>query len=242
MGTVLVAGVVLVICPFLSGQTLPVVQVKGAPFSANEVELQNAKPNVRNVIPMKTIAVYRDSAGRTRIEVSVPPDPAGNPNIVIDDPVANVIYMIDEKHKFARRLMWPTPREIPSVGDQKSIEKSVTPIFSTMRNVKGQTASESLGSQLIEGLAAAGKRVTSEFAQNPPGCEKNVSISESWYSPELWMTLVQKRSNCLEDSSTHLENIQRSEPDPRLFQVPADYMVVEQEWNKPPAQPPSSVK
>ncbi len=241
MGTVLVAGVALVICPFLSGQTIPVVQVKGAPFSANEVELQNAKPNVRSVIPMKTIAVYRDSAGRTRIEVSVPPDPAGNPNIVIDDPVANVTYMIDEKHKFARRLMWPTPRQIPSVGDdQKSIEKPVTPIFSKMRNVNVQTASESLGSQLIEGLVAEGKRVTSESPQNSSGCEK--SIVENWYSPDLWMTLVQKRSNCLEDSSTHLENIQRSEPDPRLFQVPADYMLVEQEWNKPPAQPPSSLK
>jgi hypothetical protein len=241
MGTILVAGVVLVICPFLSGQTLPVVQVEGAPFSANEVELQNAKPNVRNVIPMKTIAVYRDSAGRTRIEVSVPPDPAGNPNIVIDDPVANVTFMIDEKHKFARRLTWPTPREIPSVGDdQKSIEKPVTPIFSKMRNVNVQTASESLGSQLIEGLVAEGKRVTSESPQNSSGCGK--SIVENWYSPDLWMTLVQKRSNCLGDSSTHLENIQRSEPDPRLFQVPADYMLVEQEWNKPPAQPPSSLK
>jgi hypothetical protein len=239
MRTVLAAGAILMICPFLYGQSLPVVQVKGAPFSANEVELQNAKPNVRNVIPMKMIAVYRDSEGRTRIDVSVPPDPTGNPNIVIDDPVANVIYMIDEKHKFVRRLTWPTPRAVPSAADdQKRIEKPVTLFFSKMQNV--QTTSESLGSQLIEGFVAEGKRVTSESPQNSSGCEK--SIAENWYSPDLWMTLVQKRSNCLEESSTHLENIQRSEPDPRLFQVPADYVLVEQEWNKPPAQPPSSLK
>jgi hypothetical protein len=241
MGSVLVAGVVLMICPFVSGQTLPVPPVKGAPFSANEVELQNAKPNVRNVLPRKTTAIYRDSAGRTRTDVSVPPDPTGNPNIVVDDPVANVTYMIDDTNKFARRLTWPTPRAVPSVGDDpKSLGKPMTFVFSKMQNV--QMISESLGSQLIEGLAAEGKRVTSQSPQNPPGCEKNVSISESWYSPELWMTLVMKISNCLEESSTHLENIQRAEPDPRLFQVPPGYMLVEQEWNKPPAQPPSSLK
>ncbi len=241
MGSVLVAGVVLMICPFLSGQTLPVPSVKGAPFSANEVELQNAKPNVRNVLPRKTIAIYRDSAGRTRTDVAVPPDPAGNPNIVIDDPVANVTYMINDKNKFARRLTWPTPRAVPSVGDDpKSVGKPMTLAFSKMQNV--QMISESLGIQFIEGLAAEGKRVTSRSPQDPPGCEKNVSISESWYSPELWMTLVLKISNCLEESSTHLENIQRVEPDPRLFQVPPGYMLVEQEWNKPPAQPPSSLK
>src|SRR5580698_3041166 len=167
MGSVRVAGVVLMICPLLSGQTLPVPAVKGAPFSAIEVELQNAKPNVRNVLPRKTIAIYRDSAGRTRTDVSVPADPTGNPNIVIEDPVANVTYMIDDANKFARRLTWPTPRAIPSVGDDpKSVGKPMALAFSKIQNV--QMISESLGTQLIEGLAAEGKRVTSQSPQNPP--------------------------------------------------------------------------
>jgi hypothetical protein len=87
-----------------SGQHLPFPQVSGAPFSADEVQIENPHPNVHNVLPMKTIVVYRDSAGRTRVHVSVPRDPTGNPNLVIDDPVANVIYMIDESNKFVRRL------------------------------------------------------------------------------------------------------------------------------------------
>jgi len=226
----------LITFSYASGQFLPVPQVSGAPFSADEIQLENPSPNVRNVLPMKTIAVYRDSAGRTRVDVSVPRDPTGNPNLVIDDPVANVVYMIDETNKFVRRLTFPSPRPVPLASERPKNSPALGLMFPRSQSV--QTATESLGNQLIQGISTEGKRVTSISPQTPPGCEKNVSIIESWYSQELWLTLLQKHSNCLGEGSTHLENIRRAEPDPRLFQIPKDYVVVEQEWNKPPAKPP----
>jgi hypothetical protein len=227
----------LITVPYASGQFLPVPQVSGAPFSVDEIQLENPSPNVRNVLPMKTIAVYRDSAGRTRFDVSVPPDPTGNPNLVIDDPVANVVYMIDEKNKFVRRLTFPSPRPVPSAYERpKNSSAQGMMMFPGSQNI--QTNTESLGNQLIQGISAEGKRVTSASPQTLPGCEKNVSVTESWYSPELWIILLQKTSHCFGEGSTHLENIRRGEPDPRLFQIPQDYVVVEQEWNKPPAKPP----
>ena len=51
---------------------VPLVSVAGQPFSADEVIIQNFKPSVHSVSPpMKTIRIYRDSAGRTREDVFI---------------------------------------------------------------------------------------------------------------------------------------------------------------------------
>jgi hypothetical protein len=51
------------------GQLLP-TSIAGQPFSADEVIIRNPEPNAHNVLPMKTIRIYRDSAGRTRGRMS----------------------------------------------------------------------------------------------------------------------------------------------------------------------------
>ncbi len=93
-----------------------------------------------------------------------------------------------------------------------------------------RTTTESLKPQFIEGLPAEGKRVTSTGTA-PPGCPDNSSAVETWYSPELRMTLLQTHSNCMGDGSARLTNITRTEPDPYLFGIPGDYTIVEQEWS-----------
>lgn len=241
MRTLVLAYLCLITFGDASGQVLTVSHVSDAPFSADEVVFENPRPNVRNVLPMKTIAVYRDSAGRTRVDVSQPYDPTGNPNLVIDDPVANVVYMIDERNQFARRLTFRSPPGVVSAFENpKPALGTVMMVLPGSQNV--QTTSELLGIRLIQGIATEGKRVTSISPQPIPGCDQNISTVESWYSAELRMTLLEIRSNCFGEGSTHLENIRRAEPDPRLFRIPLDYLVVEQEWNKPAAKPPSDPK
>src|SRR5882757_273714 len=87
----------------------PVVSIAGQPFSADEVMIQNPKPNVLNVLPMKTIRVYRDSAGRTREDVSIPRDPTATPFVSSIDPIAGAAYALDTEKKIARRLLYPQP-------------------------------------------------------------------------------------------------------------------------------------
>jgi hypothetical protein len=58
-----------------------------------------------------------------------------------------------------------------------------------------------------------------------------VAVSESWYSPELRMILLQKRSDCIGDGTTRLEHLNRAEPNALLFQVPSDYTIVDQGWS-----------
>lgn len=196
---------------------VPVVSVAGQPFSADEVIIQNPKPNMCNVLPMKTIRIYRDSAGRTREEVSIPRDSTATPFVAIVDPIAGVSYYLDAEKKIARRLDYPKPWTSPV----NTPEGAVTSSKFTCR-----TTSESLGTQIIEGMVADGKRITSV-------CDENKAVNESWYSPEVKMILLEKTSNSTGYGATRLEHINREEPDSRLFQPPSDYTIVELHWNEP---------
>jgi len=73
------------------------------------------------------------------------------------------------------------------------------------------------GYQLIDGLAAEGQRIASIFPVFMPGCDEQVAMSDSWYSPELRIILLQKRANCMGDSTTRLEHINRAEEDPQAW-------------------------
>ena len=214
------------------GQSVPVSSIASQPFSADEVIVQNPKSNVHNVLPTKMISIYRDSTGRTREDVAIPRDPIATQVVNIEDPVAAVHYYLDTENKIARRLVYPHGRSWPGVTTSTSDPGGgimfLSPKFHDLR-----TTSESLGTQLIQGLTSDGRRVTSVSPHSIPGCAENVSVIESWYSAELRMTLLQKRSNCIGESTTRLEHINRAEPDPLLFRVPPDYTIVDQPWSGP---------
>jgi hypothetical protein len=86
---------------------------------------------------------------------------------------------------------------------------------------------ESLGTQAIEGVMAEGTRVTFTIPAGKIGNERPiVTVNERWYSQELQTVVLTKNSDPRMGETTYrLTNINRSEPDPSLFQVPADYTV-----------------
>jgi hypothetical protein len=88
---------------------------------------------------------------------------------------------------------------------------------------------ESLGKQTIEGVEAEGTRVTFTIPAGKIGNERPiVTVNETWYSTELQALVMSKNSDPRMGETTYrLTNINRSEPDPSLFQVPADYTVNE---------------
>ena len=89
------------------------------------------------------------------------------------------------------------------------------------------TSVETLPGQVIEGVKAEGKRTTTRIPAGTIGNDQDISItSEVWYSPELQTVVLLKRNDPrVGESVTSLTNIQRNEPDPSLFQVPAGYTV-----------------
>ncbi len=91
------------------------------------------------------------------------------------------------------------------------------------------TRTESLGTQLVEGVQAEGTRTVTTIPAGQIGNEQPIEIvRERWYSPELQVVVKTVSSDPRTGTTTYrLSNIQRTEPTPTLFQVPSDYTLVE---------------
>ncbi len=89
------------------------------------------------------------------------------------------------------------------------------------------TKTESLGKQTVEGVEAEGTRTTVTIPAGEIGNALPIDIvNERWYSSELQTVIMTKQSDPRFGETVYrLANIDRSEPDKSLFQVPADYTV-----------------
>jgi len=133
-----------------------------------------------------------------------------------------------ENHVFIRRHAGP--------GAEAGVSIATEPIpgphiarykFSVANAVSDSGASEGLGKQVMEGVEVEGKRTTLTIPAGQIGNEQPIVITnESWYSPELQVIVFSKRDDPMAGTTTYrLTNIARAEPDPALFEVPADYTV-----------------
>ncbi|HXX44465.1 MAG TPA: hypothetical protein VEJ38_07035 [Candidatus Acidoferrales bacterium] len=201
--------------------------VTGAPFSATFTSKTTqvlADGNQINRTSTGTIA--RDSEGRTRRDMTLPAigrfaasGQSTPPHAVfINDAVAKTQYVLQPDQKIARstsRSRWNGEGRTRPEGD------AMTP-----KNRPG-VVTTSLGMQTISGVLAEGTRTTRTIAAGAVGNEKPIVMTtERWYSSELHTYVMIKRSDpYVGESEFELTNIQRSEPDATLFQVPADYTV-----------------
>jgi hypothetical protein len=97
-----------------------------------------------------------------------------------------------------------------------------------MPGQKWETRTEQLGVQNFEGVDAEGTRTVTTIPADAIGNERPIEIVyERWYSKELHMIVFSKHSDPRFGEQTYrLTNINRSEPDPSLFEVPAGYRKV----------------
>jgi hypothetical protein len=97
-----------------------------------------------------------------------------------------------------------------------------------MRRVAGPN-SESLGKKNIEGVIAEGTRSTQTIAVGEIGNDRPIQIvNEHWYSEELGMTVMTRRSDPrMGEETFRLMNIRRGDPASYLFQPPAGAQVQE---------------
>ena len=86
---------------------------------------------------------------------------------------------------------------------------------------------ESLGTKTVEGISVTGTRATTTIPAGAIGNDKDLVITrETWYSADLKLVIQSTQIDPrFGESSYTLTNIQRSEPDPSMFQVPAGYTV-----------------
>jgi hypothetical protein len=88
-------------------------------------------------------------------------------------------------------------------------------------------AGEPMGKRTIEGVDAEGTQTVNTIKAGSIGNDRDIQVTgESWYSPELQMTVMSKHSDPRTgEESFRLININRNEPAAYLFQVPAGYTI-----------------
>jgi TonB family protein len=96
------------------------------------------------------------------------------------------------------------------------------------------TKTEQLGKQLVEGVECEGTRAVTTLPAGAIGNERPIeTVNETWYSPELQLMLLSKRSDPRFGESTYrVTNIVRSEPDAAFFQIPPDYTIIDNRAKK----------
>ena len=210
--------------------------VKGAAFSAQVVvENNQTLANGVHVAQKLTGALYRDSEGRTRQELPR----TGSPELVlINDSPAGVLYHLNVLRHTAVKVSVDSQhlnREIEERHRQSEhqererMEKEIA-IKGGGREIEPQRKVESLGVQTFDGVPAEVTRFTITI---PAGMEGNDQpfdiVSERWYSPELHILLMGKRSDPRTGEMIYrLTNINRGEPARSLFEAPSDFTVREE--------------
>jgi hypothetical protein len=99
---------------------------------------------------------------------------------------------------------------------------------------KGET--ESLGRQVIEGVAADGTRITTVIPAGAIGNQQEIRVvSEQWFSPDLQVLVMTKHSDPRSGETTYrLSNVIRGEPGAGMFDVPPDYTIRESPFMRTP--------
>jgi hypothetical protein len=208
-----------------AGRPGPVIT--GAPYSAEAVtEINRSLPDGNKIHQTTTTRIYRDSQGRTRREPALTALSSAAPGSTIpalafiDDPVAGVSYALDLTNHTATKMTLPGPP--PGTPPSSRPRRQPTDPSSTK--------TESLGRQLIAGVPADGTRTTITIPAGQIGNAQPIQIvSETWYSPDLQMTVLSKRSDPRSgDRVFQINGLIRAEPPSTLFVVPGDFKVTEQ--------------
>lgn len=81
----------------------------------------------------------------------------------------------------------------------------------------------------MEGVPVDGTRITTVIPAGQIGNEQPIQIvTERWYSPDLQIYILVRHSDPRSgETVTRVTNLSRGEPPKALFEVPADYKVVD---------------
>jgi hypothetical protein len=223
--------------------------VKGMPYSAEiATESVQTLADGNRIVRRTTGRVYRDGEGRVRREED---RPSGTPTVSITDPIARTTLTLDPATRTARASPTPVLGVIDASGDVKQYLIELFAVRETAgaqglpqgqrptpaaagvggaRGGRGRSAGsgaieEKLPDRFIEGVVATGIRRTSTIEKGEIGNEQPIRIvSEEWRSPDLQILVMTDLIDPRTGRTTYrLLNITRGEPDPALFQVPADY-------------------
>jgi TonB family protein len=219
------------VAEWMYGEHIPAVS--GLPFSAKvALELVNQLQD-GTLITHKTYNLdARDSLGRTRNEARnwINPAVGAEPRLIrieLYDPSTKTRTNLFPLTKTARQ--W-----IVSPTIQTAALSTQTP------SIKPETTKEDIGSDSVEGLPVRGVRVSQTYPPGALGNDRPLTIvTESWYSEELKINLLTKRTDPRYGVQTvRVNELVRQEPDAALFSIPDEYKLIRETVQQSMAQGP----
>jgi hypothetical protein len=151
----------------------------------------------------RAVVQMRDSQGRTRIETP------GVVNLYV--PLQRRFIQLFPGRKTASVMTW-AEGPIPTHGQSL-----------------GKTTSESLPGKTINGIYAVGTRTTHVMPSDGGRGPDVVSVEEKWVSSDLKIIVLDKYKNAntgSDETTAEIRELDRSEPDAALFEIPTDYKIV----------------
>jgi hypothetical protein len=229
----------------------------GQPFSADVIEESDRFLADGNHIHRETHGrIFRDSQGRTRNETEMGNLASGAKlfvHIIISDPVEGRFILLNPEQKtatinqFGKRISAVPGLGVPAQSANNAAKPDAPAATAAepgvlvqslrdMRSASGtqaggklQISHEDLGATEIEGFTVTGTRYTRTIPAGERGNDQPMTTTnERWFSSDLKMDLLTKSES--PEAGKHvrrLVNIRMGDPDPLLFQVPADYTVKE---------------
>jgi len=204
----------------LHAQNMNIPQIRNAPFVAvNTITTTDSKgthPAVGKVA--------RNSAGSTYVEIWRTDANQLTEILILDVPGKRSIKLEVEKKWYAvDEDPTLTARDLPPGSTAQQIDQPQN-MNSTHTEDNGLTRDIlPLGKKEIEGIMTLGSMETAH--KSGLGPDARDYTTENWFSPELQIMLLHVTHDSLKGSEmvSSLSHVQRVEPDPALFQIPADY-------------------
>jgi hypothetical protein len=213
-----------------------VAPMSGNPFQAEQV-MSRATPGLPLTAPVgrSPERIARDGQGRVRVDrvtgkyAVKSGQEAGSEveqhAIVICDPLSQTMTQLDTLNKTALIFHAASRLVTPRLTGPQSLCQQQLARVPRLPGAK----SEDLGHQRIQGVDAAGIRITTPSLR----VELTTSnVREEWCSEELGAMVLQVQYSTNAGKTgpkfeTAMTNLQRGEPDAALFEIPADYAVSE---------------
>jgi hypothetical protein len=222
--------------------------IQGIPFSADVVHEFTQVLADGNRIHRETHgATFRDAEGRTRNEneLDIIAVAETRTRITINDPVAGTAVTMFPETKtavinhFRVSGLAGAPAAVNGGGAGVAGGKSPTELLEDLKKLRAEKgvsetppkrqefSTEQLGKKEIEGFTASGTRHVRTINAGAIGNDTPITTaSESWFSEDLKVVILSVNDDPRSGQRTmRLTNIRLGDPDPQLFQVPADYTV-----------------
>jgi hypothetical protein len=219
-------------------QSITILPLTGAPFSATvTTEWTKILADGTSATMKNHRTVARDSTGRLFEERRLF-SPTGD---VQPTRISNLQYSDPNRHEYyncipeQRTCYVSKYRPLPMTLMPTGMDGLEACACASPQRAGLTITHEALGQKTIEDVDATGSREITTLPAGQIGNEKPEPIvKEFWYSPRLGINLVTKRF----DPRSGIENfvaghLSLNEPDPTMFQPPADYQIVRQVVERP---------